>query len=63
MDDIDYLEIVREIKRTIYHSPLPIKKQRTTHYRYQRSGECKVYTKEEIDAYYRAKIQLGQATR
>jgi hypothetical protein len=52
---VEEMKTVMERKRLIYHSPLPKKKQRTQ-LRWQRSGQPKVYTKEEIKNYVNQSI-------
>lgn len=52
--DLDEFQEAKEKKKLTYHAPLPVKKQRTTHYRYQRNGQVKQYTKEEIENYERS---------
>jgi hypothetical protein len=47
----DYLKEAKEKKRLLYRAPLPMKKQRVSQYRYQRNGEVKVYSREEIERY------------
>lgn len=47
----EYIKEAKEKKRLVYRAPLPTKKQRVSHYRYQRNGEVKVYSREEIEKY------------
>jgi hypothetical protein len=52
-DDREFKEeIISEFfeSKKSYHSPLPKKRQRTSHHR-GRCGKCKVYTEEEIFLY------------
>ena len=35
------LEQTVECKKLVYHSPLPKRTQRTSHYKWQRGGRCK----------------------
>ena len=47
----DELKEAKEKRRLIYRAPLPVKKQRVEHYRYQRNGPVKIYSKEERELY------------
>lgn len=53
---LDELKHIREKKRTIYHSPLPVKKQRVSQYKYERNGEVRKYSKEEIERYWHQQL-------
>ena len=54
--DIDEFKEANEKKRLAYRAPLPMKKQRTTSYRYQRNGEVKQFTREEISDYAKSAV-------
>ena len=53
------MKAAKEMKRTIYHSPLPRKKQRKVHY-IGRSGRPRILTEEQIMLYKMKKYERNK---